>query len=84
MRKPADRDRQRERRAFGERLALLRGRMKLSQDRVAEALGVRRATVTAWEGGDSEPLALDLQALADLLGVDMAVLTGRVPLPRPE
>lgn len=59
----------------------MRTRAGLSQERVAASLGVRRPTVTAWENGDAEPKALDLQALADLFRVDINVLTGRALTP---
>lgn len=60
---------------------LMRARADLSQAVVAERLAVSRPTITAWEGGDSEPPALDLLRLADLYGVDINVLTGRATLP---
>jgi len=77
----SDTDRQKKRVDLGKRLMLMRARVDLSQAQVAEALGVRRPTVTAWENGDAEPKALDLQHLADLFGVDINVLTGRATLP---
>ena len=48
---------------------------------LATALGVRRPTIAAWEAGAAEPLAIDLQRLADLYGVEIAMLTGRASLP---
>lgn len=81
MRRLPDRDRQAARTALGKRLLLMRTRAGLSQGAVAEHLSVTRQTITAWEGGDSEPPALDLQHLADLFGVDINVLTGRAHLP---
>jgi len=76
-----DKGRQAEREALGKRLMLMRSRAGLSQLQVAERLEVRRPTVTAWENGDAEPKALDLQRMADLFGVDINVLTGRAQLP---
>ena len=81
MTRIADKDRQAERVALGKRLMLMRTRASLSQANVAETLAVRRPTVTAWENGDAEPKALDLQRMADLYGVDINVLTGRALLP---
>lgn len=72
------------RRELGERLRLLRMRVKLSTYEVADRLSVSRVTVNAWEAGRSEPQALDLAALADLYGVTLDELTGRAPLPPPK
>lgn len=81
MRKRAEGERRAEREALGKRLLLMRTRASLSQAQAAESLGIRRQTMTAWEAGDSEPPALDLQRMADLYGVDINVLTGRALLP---
>lgn len=81
MTRLSDTDRQKKRVDLGKRLMLMRARAGLSQAQVGESLGVRRPTVTAWESGDAEPKALDLQRLADLFGVDINVLTGRAHLP---
>lgn len=59
----------------------MRTRAGLSQGAVAERLAVTRQTITAWEGGDSEPPAIDLQRLAALFGVDVNVLLGLAALP---
>jgi DNA-binding XRE family transcriptional regulator len=79
--KKPDSERLAERQALGQRLSLGRAYARLSQASVATALGVRRPTIAAWEAGDAEPLAIDLQRLADLYGVEIGVLTGRSPLP---
>jgi transcriptional regulator with XRE-family HTH domain len=76
-----DSERIAERIALGRRLGLARAYARMSQASVAKALGFRRPTITAWEAGDAEPLAIDLQRLADLYGVEIAMLTGRAPLP---
>lgn len=55
----------------------------MTQDAVAARLDVRRPTISAWEAGGAEPLAIDLQHLADLYGVTLDQLTGRAPLPPP-
>lgn len=70
---------------LGRRLSLARAYARLSQASVATTLGVSRPTITAWEAGDAEPMAIDLLRLADLYGVDLNGLMGRGPLlpPRP-
>lgn len=79
--KKPDSERLAERQALGQRLSLARAFARMSQASAATALGVRRPTIAAWEAGDAEPLAIDLQRLADLYGVEIGVLTGRAPLP---
>lgn len=81
MRKKPDSERLALRVELGRRLSLARAYARLSQASVAATLGVSRPTITAWEAGDAEPLAIDLQRLADLYGVEIAMLTGRAPLP---
>jgi transcriptional regulator with XRE-family HTH domain len=79
-RKEPDSERIAERVELGRRLSLARAYARLSQANVAAALGVRRPTITAWEAGDAEPMAIDLLRLADLYGVDINGLMGRGPL----
>lgn len=64
-------------------LALARRRAGLHQDHVVAALGVTRPTLSAWERGRTEPLALDLSHLADLYGITIDQLVGRAALPPP-
>lgn len=47
-------------------LKTARNRVGLSQELVAERLGVSRQAVTKWEAGQSRPNARNLQALAEL------------------
>ena len=63
-----------EREAVGHRLIVLRTDAKMNQTDVAEALNVRRGTVSAWETGTSELAALDAARLARLFKVDIAVI----------
>lgn len=49
---------------LGERLRAARRRNRLSQDGVAEMLGVKRQSVSAWETGVSGPTALQIAELA--------------------
>lgn len=52
--------------ALQDNLKKARGRMGMSQELVAERLGVSRQAVTKWELGQSRPNARNLQALAEL------------------
>ena len=49
-------------------LKKLRERASLTVREAAEALGVQRATVYAWEGGDKMPEPASLRAAMDLYG----------------
>ena len=68
-----------ERKALGRRLRLLRVGLDLKNMDVAASLGVRPATLTAWEKGTYELSALDALRLADLYRVDIAAVFGRRP-----
>ncbi len=62
---------------LGERLALARHEVGLTQEQLAEKLGVTQRVITYWE---REPVALrseQLAALADALGVTADFLLGR-------
>lgn len=52
-------------------LRYLRNRNGLSQEEVAEKIGVSRQSVAKWENGDSLPDILNCEALADLYGVSL-------------
>lgn len=43
----------------------------MTQEQVAEALGVSRQAVSKWESGAAEPTTSNLLALAKLYGVDL-------------
>lgn len=59
---------------LGERLRENRARCKMSQEFVAEALGVSRQAVSKWENGTSDPSTANLIALAKLYGVSAQAL----------
>lgn len=62
---------------FGNRLAATRTRLQLTQDEMADRLGVSKRSYCAYEAGDTSPNAKILAALAEC-GIDMAyLLTGR-------
>ena len=58
------------RRSLGEALQAHRQQSGMTQEYVAEALGVSRQAVSKWETGAAEPSTSNLLALAKLYGVD--------------
>lgn len=56
-------------RSLGEALKAHRIRCKMTQEFVAEALGVSRQAVSKWETGTADPSTANLIALAKLFGV---------------
>lgn len=57
------------RRSLGEVIKEQRTRKNMTQEFVAEQLGVSRQAVSKWENGTSEPTTSNLLALARLFGV---------------
>ena len=57
------------RRTLGEVLKAHRMRCQMTQEFVAEALGVSRQAVSKWETGTADPSTSNLLALAKLFGV---------------
>lgn len=55
--------------SLSEALRENRMRLKMTQEFVAEAIGVSRQAVSKWENGTSEPSTSNLLALADLYGI---------------
>lgn len=55
--------------SLGEVLKAHRAACKMTQEFVAEALGVSRQAVSKWESGASAPSTTNLMALAKLFGV---------------
>ena len=56
-------------RSLGEELKAQRLRCKMTQEFVAEALGVSRQAVSKWENGAVDPSTSNLLALAKLYGI---------------
>ena len=54
---------------FGQNLQTLRRQNGLSQQQLAEQLGVSRQAVSKWETGAADPSTANLLALAKLYGV---------------
>lgn len=57
------------RRSLGETLKAHRTQCQMTQEFVAESLGVSRQAVSKWESGRSDPSTSNLLALAKLFGV---------------
>lgn len=51
----------------GARIALLRGYMDLSQDKLGELMGLSDATISMWEKGKTEPSLIKCRRLARIL-----------------
>lgn len=56
-------------RSLGETLKENRTRCKMTQEFVAESIGVSRQAVSKWESGASDPSTSNLLALAKLYGI---------------
>ena len=61
-------------RSLGEALKSHRTSCNMTQEFVAEQLGVSRQAVSKWENGTSDPSTSNLLALAKLYGIDAAEL----------
>lgn len=59
---------------FSEKLTQLRRRQGLSQEHLADRLGVTRQSVSKWEGGAAMPELSKLVALSELFGVSVDYL----------
>ena len=71
---------------FSEKLLELRRREGLSQEQLADRLGVTRQSVSKWESGAAVPELSKLVALSDLFSVSVDYLVGltdrQEPYPR--
>ena len=72
------------RRSLGEVLRDHRVRCKMTQEFVAESLGVSRQAVSKWETGTADPSTSNLLALAKLFGVSAEELLRSVEERAPE
>lgn len=76
--KPSREEQASVKRSLGEAIRAHRSRCQMTQEFVAESLGVSRQAVSKWEQGVSEPSTSNLLALAKLFGVSAAELLGEV------
>lgn len=56
---------------FNEKLQLLRRTRGISQEKLAEEIGVSRQVISKWEEGDEIPDMYDLMALSDWFNVSL-------------
>ena len=66
---------------FPERILDIRHKMRLSQDKFGEMLNISQRSVAAWESGARAPSFTKLSEIADILGVSVDFLLGRVDSP---
>ncbi|MCX0246397.1 helix-turn-helix transcriptional regulator [Streptomyces drozdowiczii] len=62
------------RRELGERLVSTRRAAGLSQDQLADRVGVERRTIQRYESGERDPRYTDLLLIADALGAPLVEL----------
>ena len=61
---------------IAERIYELRTEMKISQQKLADEIGVSRRAITFWESGINEPKATYIARLAKFYGVSADYLLG--------
>ena len=66
------------RKTLGDKIKEHRTRCKMTQEFVAETLGVSRQAVSKWENGTSDPSTSNLIALANLFGISAEELLREV------
>ena len=64
---------------FGENLAALRKMRQMTQDELAERVGVSRQAVGKWEAGETEPALGVAQKVAEVFGVSLDEMTDHNP-----
>ena len=64
--------------SLGEALKAYRTNCKMTQEFVAESLGVSRQAVSKWENGTSDPSTSNLLALAKLYGVSVEEILNKI------
>ncbi len=66
---------------LGQNIQACRKRAGLSQEALAEKLGVSRQAISKWELGEAEPELKNLQLLAKVFGVSVDYLLNQEPTP---
>lgn len=61
---------------FVKNLKYIRNQKKISQQELADKIGVDRSTIGYWENGKADPTLLNVQKLSDALNVNMVKLVG--------
>lgn len=67
---------------FSERLKLLRNGKYISQQNLADIIGISKSSINMYERGEREPSLETLEAIADYFNVDMDYLIGRQEIKR--
>ena len=62
---------------LGEQITVLRSDRNMTQEDLAEKIGVSRQAVTKWEANESTPELAKIIALADFFGISLDKLVGR-------
>lgn len=62
---------------FNKNLLYLRKTKKISQQQLADKLGIDRSTISKWETGDFDPTVGNVISIANVLGVPIADLVGK-------
>ena len=62
---------------FDKILRLLRGEKEMSQQELADALGISKSAINMYERGERQPNIETLEAIADFFNVDIDYLLGR-------
>lgn len=61
---------------FSKNLKIIRETKRISQQEIADKIGVDRSTIGYWENGKADPTMLNVIKLAETLNVDMVTLIG--------
>ena len=61
---------------FSNNLKIIREERKISQQEIADKIGVDRSAISYWESGKSDPTMGNVVKLADILNVDILSLIG--------
>lgn len=72
------------RRSLAQAIQQERTRCGMTQEYVAQAVGVSRQAVSKWERGESEPSTSNLIALARLFGIEAGQLLSGLDQPPPQ
>jgi transcriptional regulator with XRE-family HTH domain len=59
---------------LGERIAATRRELRLSQDQLADRIGLERRSIQRYESGERDPRYTDLLLIADALAVPVETL----------